>query len=184
MAIGDGWDVPEEAAPWSDFHWFQVSPKESKTFAVLSEAPVWYTGHYHKGRMRPCPGEGCELCAEGVGAQVRYCFSVVDVETRRVGLIELGRGHGMELQEWSGGNGGLKGLQFEAHKDGKASQSRTVLCYIDQVAPDWVSGVEGPEVRLALFLTWDKAGFPVPEGLRSQYRRRPSQGKTRRSSYT
>ena len=46
MGVGDGWEIPEGAAPWSDFHWFQASIKGDLDLVAISIAPAWYTGHF------------------------------------------------------------------------------------------------------------------------------------------
>jgi hypothetical protein len=130
--------------------------------------------------MVPCPGAGCEGCAQGVGVQVRYAFAIADWETRRVGLIELGRNNGLMLQEWSYRNGGLRGMVVDMRKEGKHRQSRTKLTYLDQEASHWALGLDVPDVGLALFLTWDKAGFRLAPEVRERYSGSSRRSQTRR----
>ena len=165
MAIGEGWELSAEAEQAQAFHWFRVSPRAALEVAVLSDAPVWYTGHFVEGRMWPCAGEGCRLCAEGIGTQVRFVLAVCELSTRRVGLLEMGRSNGLAVRDWCGRNGGLKGMVLEFYKHSKASTSRTEVSYIDRLPPPWVYAMPVPEVRKALVNTWVKAKMPVPKGL-------------------
>ena len=172
MPVGEGWDLPAEEQPWSDFHWFQIAVGESRLFCVLSDQPIWYTGHYYLGRMRPCCSEHCTICAEGVGTQVRYCFPVVDLDTKHVGLLELGRGHGLDIRAAAEEGHGLKGLIMEARKTGKASQSRTKLTFLHREPPDWINQIDPPDCGLALYLTWSKAGMAIPDPMQRAFERR------------
>jgi hypothetical protein len=160
--VGDGWELPPGAEPWSDFHWFQASTKGVLEIVVLSSGPSWYTGHYVGGRMSPCAGSGCELCAAGIGAQVRFVFAIVEIQTRRVGLIELGRGNGQQIRDWTARAGGLRGMRLEVSKHSRNAQSRTEVRYVEEVCPPWYLGVPVPDVQLALYLTWHKAGMVIP----------------------
>jgi len=165
VPIGEGWDVPADETPWSHFHWFRVSPRGPLAVVCLSEGPLWYTGHFVSGRMAPCLGEGCELCAEGVGGQVRYIFPVADVSTKRVGLLEVGREVGQLIRSWIPRRGGFRGMVLEFSKHSHSRVSRTEVLYIDQELPPWYLAVEVPDVKKALLMTWRKAGFRLPKGM-------------------
>lgn len=180
VPVGDGWEVPADASPWSDFHWFSVPVRGSLRITVLSEKPTWYTGHYMRDRMIPCVGHGCEGCARGVGAQIRYAFAVADWETRRCGLLEVGRQNGLLLQDWMVRNGGFRGMAVDLCKQGSQRQSRTVLRYLEEEGTAWAMGLDVPEVGLALYLTWTKAGCVVPSALRERYEGRLSGGQSGR----
>jgi hypothetical protein len=163
--IGSGFDLPPGAEPWSDFHWFQASTKGIIVLVILSDQPVWYTGHYVGGRMAPCSGSGCDYCATGIGAQVRYCIAVAETATRRVGLIEFGRQNGLLLRDWMNRAGGLRGMVIEVSKHSKNVQSRTEIKYIDIPCEPFWRGLEVPDCATALFLTWHKAGMRMPQEL-------------------
>ena len=165
MPIGSGFDLPPGAEPWSDFHWFQASTRGILVIVMLSESPIWYTGHYVGGRMAPCAGSGCDYCATGIGAQVRYCVACAETATRRVGLIEFGRQNGLQLRDWVHRTGTMRGMVIEISKHSKNVQSRTEIKYIDIPCEPWYLGLEVPDVSTALFLTWHKAGMRMPEEL-------------------
>lgn len=165
MPIGEGWELPAEADPWSQFHWFRVSPRSALVVVLLAEQVLWYTGHFIEGRMNPCQGKGCELCRAGTGGQVRYVLPVAEVSTRRVGLLEVSRGIGELVKSWMPKNDGLRGMVIELSKHSLSKQSRTDVVYVERSIAPWFLECEVPDVRKALFLTWRKAGFKIPPGL-------------------
>lgn len=165
MPIGEGWDVPGSEIPWSDHHWFRVSPRASLVVVCLSECPLWYSGHYVAGRMAPCVGEGCELCSEGVGGQVRYVFACAEISTKRVGLLEVGRQNGLLIRSWIPRRGEFRGMTIELMKHSHSRASRTEVLYIDTVESPWYLALEVPDVKRALLMTWKKGGFRLPKGM-------------------
>lgn len=165
MPIGEGWEVPSSEIPWSDHHWFRVSPRGALLVVCLSQAPLWYSGHFVAGRMAPCTGAECAMCAEGVGGQVRYVFGAAEVHTKRVGLLEISRSNGLLVQSWMARHGGFEGMVLELTKHSHSKSSRTEIVYIDDPAPAWFRGLEVPNVRRALLMTWKKAGFVLPRGM-------------------
>ena len=179
MPIGEGFDLPPGAEPWSDFHWFQASTKGILVLVILSDQPIWYTGHYVGGRMAPCSGSGCDYCATGIGSQVRYCVSVAETSSRRVGLIEFGRQNGLLLRDWMNRQGGLRGMVIEVSKHSKNVQSRTEIRYIDLPCDPWWRGAEVPDASTALFLTWHKAGMRMPSELVESSRRKLEEKRSR-----
>jgi hypothetical protein len=117
--------------------------------------------------MAPCSDSGCDYCATGIGTQVRYCFAAVEPTSRRVGLIETGKGNGQQIQDWAQRNGGLPGMVLEFSKHTKNPQSRTDIRYIDiPVEFPWRM-CEVPDIFLALYLTWNKAGHRIPQELKA-----------------
>lgn len=165
MGIGDGWDLPPGQEPWSDFHWFQPSTRGIQVFVILSDSPLWYTGHFHGGRMAPCSGIGCEYCSMALGAQIRYVFAVAECSSKRVGLFEVSRTNGLLIRELAERAGNLRGVMIEVSKHSKSAQSRTDIEYVDRVADPWYLGLDVPDCALALFLTWHKAGYRMPQEL-------------------
>jgi len=165
VPIGQGWEVPGSEIPWSDHHWFRVSPRGALVVVCLSEAPLWYSGHYVSGRMAPCVGDGCELCAEGVGGQVRYVFAAAEVSTKRVGLLEVSRSNGLLIRSWVSRRGKFKGMVLEFSKHSHSKNSRTQVLYIDEDLPPWYLALEVPDVKRALLMTWKKGGFKLPKGM-------------------
>lgn len=165
MPVGEGFDLPPDQQPWSDFHWFKVSPRRSLVVVVLSEQPLWYSGHFLDGRMWPCCGTGCEMCAHGIGGQVRYVLACAEVSTRRVGILEIGRGIGLQVRDWIERHETLRGMQLELQKHSLSRQSRTEVLYIDGEVAPWWRTLPIPDVKRALLLTWRKANMPIPPGM-------------------
>ncbi len=162
MSVGEGWEPPLPERPWSDFHWWKVSTRGALLLVILSEKPVWYTGHFVDDRMWPCLGSECELCNRGVGSQVRYVFAAVEASTHKPGLIEVGRTNGLLIRDWMSRKGGLRGMCLEFVKHTSSRRSRTLVSYVDGEPPLWIHQVPCPDVVEALYLTWDKAHMPAP----------------------
>lgn len=164
MGSWEGWDPPEGTQGWSDWHWWRVPVGKVLELIILSEKPLGYSGHFTKGRMGPCYGEGCKLCREGIGAQLRYIVGAVEVGTRRVGMWDMGRSVAMEVRDLAAGRGAVRGLCLDVSHYSRARQSRTELEVIACEVPGWVAGLECPDIRRALVETWRKGGFEIPEG--------------------
>jgi len=154
--VGEGWDVPAETRDHVRFHWFHVAPASSLVVVVLSHRPLWFVGHFVKGRMLKCSGEVCAWCAAGVGRQVRYVVSVAELHTRRVGVIELSESIAQLLKEWSCANGGSHGLMVELRKAGRSKHCRMDLTQIREPCPLWAQGMDGLDLREVLLRTWDR----------------------------
>jgi hypothetical protein len=161
---GDGWDMPAASNAWNDFTWFKVPASRTLVLVMLSESPVWYAGHFWRQRMRPCQGENCKLCADGVGAQLRYVLVGMEVSIGTVGLIELSRTVALELRDLGDKYNGLRGLCVEIGKVSHSKNSRmSVVAHPGHEIIGWASK-EMPDIRTALRNTWLKAGEIVPSG--------------------
>lgn len=156
VAVGKGFGLPDGNDGWSDWTWFHARSGVVQTFTVLCEEPVNYAGHYSKGRMVPCLGEVCPLCARGLGSQARYVLSVVDWESRRVGLLELGRGHILSVKDWADSFGGLRGLSFTVERATHSKQSRMELRLQTEEVPPYFKHLEGPDLARAVASTWER----------------------------
>jgi len=182
MSIGEGWELPADAAPWSDFHWFRVGGKTALNVVVLSEKPLWYVGHFHKGRMVPCYGDGCVLCQDGVGRQVRYVLGVVEVTSQRVGLLEVGKQVGELIRDWMPRTGALRGMWLDLFKHSFSKNSRMEVTYVDKPIDRRFLTFQCPDIRKALESTWRKAGVPIPDGYVSIPRFAVPEGEARKGS--
>ena len=167
MAVGEGWDVAPEDRPWSDFHWWKVPVRGILVLGLVGDQPLYYVGHYVDGRMWPCLGETCGMCKNSVGAQVRYVMGAAEVSTRRVGILEVGRGNGLLIRDWAQGRGGMWGLTIELEKHSHSRTSRTEVRLVSKEVGPWIHQVELPDLRRALILTWDKAKMPIPPGMKT-----------------
>lgn len=163
MPSGEGWDVPQEVRGDLEFRWFRVGGNRVLVLLCLSDRPVWYRGHYFKGRMVPCQGSGCRLCADGVGAQLRYVVACVEVSTHRSGLLEVGHTVATELRDLAVNHNGLRGLRFEISKHSFSKNSRMEIRPLSDDEGAWWREVDIPDPRTALYLGWQKAGYECPD---------------------
>jgi len=154
--VGDGFGLPEGNDGWTDWTWFHARAAAPSRFTILCPAPVNYAGHFAKGRMVPCAGEDCALCARGMGTQARYVFSVVEWSSRRVGLLELGRGHALQIQDWIPAAGGLRGLTIELQRSAHSKQSRVDMCLVSDATPLFFQHLQGPDLVRAVRSTWQR----------------------------
>ena len=157
MPIGAGWDVPAEVRDRVEFHWFHVPGSGALVLGVLSNAPVWYVGHFDGGRMRPCNAKGCDLCAKGLGRQLRYLVSAVDLSTRQIGVFEFGASISMLIKQWSSGLGYLKGMMIEVTRATKSKHSRMEVKLIKEHPMAWMMALEGLPLEDVLERTWERA---------------------------
>jgi hypothetical protein len=153
-SIGEGWDLPKRVRDSIDFHWFKVKPGRPVVLGILSVVPVWYVGHFHQKRMRRCSGDGCELCALGIGGQVRYLFGCVEPATGILGVMEVGKSVGLQLRDWAARRGSMRGMLVEFCKATGAKRSHTELSYVEmEEAPVWLKH-GAPDLKLVLERTW------------------------------
>jgi len=154
--LGDGWDPPQAIVDRVEFHWFHVDPGRSLVLGILSTAPMWYVGHFEGGRMRQCSGTGCLSCLKGVGAQIRYVFSAVELTTRQVGVIEVSKSVAELIRSWEARNGSLRGMVLEFQKVSRSKQSRMDVGYIAECWPSWCVTVAPLDLRDVLSNTWGR----------------------------
>lgn len=165
---GDGWDLPQGVKAWSNFHWFKVSPRKPLDVVVLSERPTWYVGHFVDGRMMPCQAPRCAMCEDGVGQQVRYVLGVVEVDTRRTGLLEVSESLGLLIRDWVPRSEGLRGMHLVFTKHSPSVKSRSEVELRDTYEQAWHRSLECPDPEVALELTWKKMKIPAPEKMFSR----------------
>ena len=151
---GDGWSPPAAIRDVVEFHWFHVPVGSCLVLVALSEEPSWYVGHFEQGRMRRCRGELCRFCVDGVGRQIRYVVSAVELRTRQLGVIELGRAPMMVLRDAALVRQGLRGLIFELGRASKSKHGRMDLVVLWESPPGWAMDMEGLNVRTVLERTW------------------------------
>lgn len=161
--ISQGFGLPEGNDGWSDWTWFHARASAPQRFTILCEVPANYAGHFRKGRMVPCLGDACPLCAMGLGAQARYVVSVVEWESRRIGLFEVGRGHAVCLNDWASSQGGLRGLSIEIQRVSHSKQARMDVRLVTDEEPIWFKHLEGPDVVKALASTFQRGNRIVLE---------------------
>jgi hypothetical protein len=157
MLVGKGFDLPEEVRDKTDFHWMHVPVGGSLNLCLLPADPVWYVAHWLSGRMLPCEGQECKLCAKSLGTQIRYVFAVVEISTRRSGLIELGKTNGLQIRDWGGRDGYPTFATFEVYRPGRNKNSRLDVRRIEENVWPWCTLVPVPDHYRALQATWDRS---------------------------
>lgn len=162
--VESGFGLPEGNDGWTDWTWFHAGYPRPLRLTILCAAPVNYSGHFRKGRMVPCLGESCPLCEMGLGNQARYVFSVVDWETRRVGLLELGRGHALQIQDWMARSDGLRGMSIEIVRSSVKKQSSLEMTLVEEPSPLYLKHLEGPDLARAVKSTWERSVRTSLEG--------------------
>ena len=156
MPVGSGWEVPNEIRDRVEFHWFHVPTNGALVLCILSAAPVWYVGHFEKGRMRQCLGKGCEMCSKGLGTQLRYVVSCIDISTRQVGVLEFGQSVAMLIKQWSTGFGYMRGMIIEISRAHKNKHSRMEVNLIKEHPPAFCLSTEPLDLEEVLERTWDR----------------------------
>jgi len=163
LRSGSGWELPEGVDPWSSFHWFKVGARTGLDLVMLSSEPAWYVGHYYQSRMWPCSGSSCGLCEDGVGRQVRFVFAVVEVSSRRVGLLEVSESVGRLIRDWIPRHQGLRGMHLYFGRHSSSVKSRMEVEYADEFDVAWWADLEVPDIKVALELTWTKMKAKLPD---------------------
>lgn len=161
--VETGFGLPEGNDGWTDWTWFHARYPNPTRLTILCKAPANYSGHFRKGRMVPCLGDRCPLCEMGLGSQARYVFSVVDWETRRVGLLELGRGQALRVQDWAESFGSLRGLSVEIVRSSAKKQSSLDMRMVTEAVPVYFQHMEGPDPVKAVAQTWARVDRIVLE---------------------
>jgi len=157
MPIGSGWDVPHEVKDRVEFHWFHVPVTGCLVLGILSIAPTWYVGHFDNKRMQQCEGKGCDLCDKGIGTQLRYVVSAVDISTHQVGVFEFGASVSQLIQQWSAGLGYLRGMMIEVTRASKSKHSRMEIALIREHPLAWVMATQELDLIEVLERTWERA---------------------------
>jgi len=152
--FGKGWSPPQEVVDNVEFHWWHVPAGGSLLLCCLSEQPSWYVGHFDRGRMRICAGAGCDLCALGVGRQLRFVLCAAEVTTRRVGVLEVGSSVGYSLRDRALGNGGLRGTIVELSKASRSKHGRMEVHFVDQHPGAALLCLEPLDLAVVLEQTW------------------------------
>jgi len=147
------------------FQWLHIRSGESCTVVFGDKAPLWYKAHWYGGRMQPCIGEECRMCAAGVGRQRRWVFAVKLVGGKKPMLWEVSESLAQDIKAIANEKGELERLKLYVIREGSGNKGRMSvtgrgydeahMIRIDGV--DTVIGGEEmifPEPQEALELTW------------------------------
>lgn len=167
---GSGWSPPPDVRDAVEFHWFHVPVQGALVLCVLSTEPVWYIGHFDVGRMRQCRGDLCRMCVQGVGRQIRYVVSAVELTSRRLGVLELGTAPMMHIRDRALSRGALRGMVIEVSRAGRSKHGRLDISVMEETAPSWATTMEGLDCSVVLDRTWSREvgvegkGVPAKRG--------------------
>jgi hypothetical protein len=174
-----GWGDPAAERDEHSGAWLHVPARGKLTVVILSSQPVRYVGHWVGGRMRRCTGRLCVWHEKRIGQQVRYCFSVLDAETRAPGLLEVGAACAQTIWETSHREGRLRGLTFALRKEGQRDRGRILaVALAPMMALDLLPVAEEIEPHLARQYDGEAYaaqgqvfGSQLPDGEREEVRR-------------
>ena len=157
MKLSIGFDLPEGMAREETWTWFHPNRQEPLGLLIISEAPVNYSGHYARGRMRPCSGDGCAYCEKNVGKQARYVFCAVRIRDGKVGILELGRPAALVVRDLSQARGRIKGLAIELFRASESKHSRIDIRGFQGIVPKPFLNFQPLDVFRVLEVTWSTA---------------------------
>lgn len=89
--LKEGWGSLREPQERDKIHFAKILPSVRNEFLILNSSPLVYEGHYLHGKIIPCSGKDCKICADGYGKQIRYCFGVYEYRTEWRAVLELSR---------------------------------------------------------------------------------------------
>lgn len=157
MKLSIGFDLPEGMAREETWTWFHPNGQEPLGLLIISEAPVSYPGHYSRGRMRPCTGEGCQLCEKNVGKQARYVFCAVRIRDGKIGILELGRPAALVVRDLAQVRGRIKGLAITLFRASDSKHSRIEVKAFEGIVPKPFMNFQPLDVTRVLEVTWSTA---------------------------
>ena len=157
-------DLGAEAAEGST-RWIHVPARQKLRLVLLSPEATRYEAHWVGTRMLACPGERvCPWHARHMGKQVRYAFSVMDVDTRAKGFFEIGAATAQQLYPAICEFGCVRGLCFEFSHDGQRRNGLIVARSLGRlVAEDLIPAAEDPREQLDRQIAAEIGkGLPAP----------------------
>jgi hypothetical protein len=91
---------------------------------ILSEKMIGTRTHYTKGRTRPCEGEGCEICKEGLPWRWHAYLACLAGEQREKCILELTAQAADQLKPILASNGSLRCIEILADRPSKKPNGR------------------------------------------------------------
>ena len=117
----ESWDKGLVGPAW---HWLHPEPGRTIGFLVVCEAPLWFRGHFSGRRMEACEGNGCSLCASGVGIQRRWIATGIEERSGIVYAWEFGDAVAEVLKREQKKKGSCRGLLLEIGRSGESVHTR------------------------------------------------------------
>ena len=124
--LEEGWG-DTAAAPSSTYCWFHIPIVGGLDVVILSEVPTRYTGHFVGRQMRPCSNRGCHWCEVGLGKQLRWVLSVVDMVSGVRGCIEVGAAAAEAIRVTTAELGELRGARIRLSRATTARNSEVLV---------------------------------------------------------
>jgi len=124
--LDEGWG-DTSAAPSSSYCWFHIPAVGALDVVILSEVPTRYTGHFVGRTMRPCQNRGCHWCEVGLGKQLRWVLSVVDMVSGVRGCIEVGAAAAEAIRATTAELGELRGCRVRLSRATTAKNSEVLV---------------------------------------------------------
>jgi len=124
--LEEGWG-DTAAAPSSTYCWFHIPVVGGLDVTILSETPTRYTGHFVGRTMRPCANRGCHWCEVGLGKQLRWVLSVVDMVSGVRGCIEVGAAAAEAIRASTAELGELRGARIRLSRATTARNSEVLV---------------------------------------------------------
>lgn len=154
MKTSIGFGLPIGMVAEENWTWFHPERGEPLALLIISAAPVAYTGHFYRGRMRPCADENCQLCEKNIGKQARYVFSAVRIRDGKIGILEVGRPAALVIRDLGLRRGAVKGISIELFRASESKHSRIEVRKFEGVTPKPFENFQEIDLTRALELTW------------------------------
>lgn len=155
---GIGFEGAPDIGRAGEFGWLHFFGVETREVVIVSPGPSWYVGHWYGGRMRPCGGEKCAYCDQGVGRQRRWLCWVYELECRSNYVWEFGDTVCALLRKESELRGGFKGLYMKIARKAHSKNARLEIDVLGVSEEHYSNNGDLPELRGILEATWASLG--------------------------
>ena len=157
-------DLGAEAAEGST-RWIHVPARGKLRLVLLSPEATRYEAHWVGNRMLACPGPRvCPWHARHMGVQVRYAWSVQDVDTRARGFFEVGPSTAQQMYPAMCEFGRVRGLCFEYAHEGQRKNGLVVARSLGRLMSDeLLPAAESPWEQIERQIAAEAGkGMPAP----------------------
>lgn len=136
-SVKSGWGDPEEEVKRGSNAWLHVPARGKLKLCILSERPIRYAAHWVGRGMVRCPNEPdvderrivsgeCPYCDRHMGRQMRYAFSVYDLDVGAAALFEVGAAAAVQMSRHVNVVGVLRGACFLFAKEGGRERGKVI----------------------------------------------------------
>jgi len=148
------------------FQWLHIRSGERVGIIFSDQQPLWYYGHWMKGRMWPCDGPDCELCPMGVGKQRRWVFAIGVPTTMKTYLWEVSETIAGEIRGIMERFDSMLNVRVIVRREEGSNRGRLILSDPVYDPAQRASSMKFPDIGIGVQLTWqamDRARFVTPE---------------------